>query len=780
MVKILDKKVLRELLAWKSQALTITLVIASGITVYLTSLSAYDSLLVSRNNFYAEYSLSQGFVSLHKAPESIILDISKIPGISYAEGRIIKDIVLDFESESIPSGGRIVTLTEGLNRLAVLQGRLPREKDETVISEAFSLANRLAPGSKLTALLEGKRKILTVSGIALSPEYVYVFRPGGFLPDDKHYGILWMKKESVEEIFDMNEAVNDIVFDFAPNAKKSSVLKEVDLKLNIYGGLGSYDRDKLPSHSFLRDEFKQLRTTAFSIPMVFLGVAAFLLHIVSSRMISKQREQIATLKALGYGNRSIAFHYLKIILFVCILGSILGILFGYYLGTQMVDLYGDYYRFPNLKFLFDPRLVIQAVLIGIISGMAGSLLSIRKATSLQPAQAMRPPSPENFSKSFLEEYWKDLPVIYRIAIRNLIRRPGRTVLFVLGVSSSAMIMILGLFSRDTMNSIIKIQFEDLQRDTVTLNFQNAISSDSIFDIKKKEGVLLAEGYRSVPIRIRYGNSSKEIVLTGMPKGSSLRRLINERGQNVPVPEDGVLLNSGLAEKFGIHKGDKLQLEVLEGQRIKTEVEVTGIINEILGQGAYKEIQSLNRLLREGDQINTVALWTDSSKEESLLNELKSYPKISGVSTRSKTLKIFYELMSKSVLATSLIIMIFACIISVGVVYNTALISLSERAFELGSLRILGFTKTEVFIILSGELTIVILASLPLGCLLGYFSGHAILSTVETEGFKIPLFIAPKTYVISIFTVLVTSLFSFWILYVKIKSLDLISVLKVRE
>ncbi|EMK00620.1 ABC transporter permease [Leptospira sp. WS58.C1] len=780
MVRVLDKKAFRELLAWKSQALTITLVIASGIAVFLTSLSAYDSLLISRNNFYAEYSLSQGFVSLHKAPESIILDISKIPGVSYAEGRIIKDIVLDFESESIPSGGRIVTLTEGLNRLAILQGRLPREKDETVISEAFSIANRLAPGSKLTAVLEGKKKILTVSGIALSPEYVYVFRPGGFLPDDKHYGILWMKKESVEEIFDMNGAVNDIVFDFAPNAEKNSVLKEIDLKLTTFGGLGSYDRDKLPSHSFLRDEFKQLRTTAFSIPMVFLGVAAFLLHIVSSRMISKQREQIATLKALGYGDRSIAFHYLLIILFICIIGSFLGIIFGYYLGTQMVDLYGDYYRFPDLKFLFEPKLAIQAVLIGIISGMAGSLLSIRKATSLQPAQAMRPPSPENFSKSFLEDYWKDLPVVYRIAIRNLIRRPGRTILFVLGVSSSVMIMVLGLFSRDTMNSIIKIQFEDLQRDTVTLNFQNAVASDSILELAKMEGILLVEGYRSVPIRIRYGNSSKEIALTGMPENSSLRRLIDEKGKNIPVPEDGILLNSGLAEKFGIRKGDKIRLEVLEGQRIKTEVEVTGIINEILGQGAYKEIRSLNRLLREGDQVNIAALWTDSSKEESLLNELKSYPKISGVSTRKRTLKIFYELMSRSILTTSLIIMIFACIISVGVVYNTALISLSERAFELGSLRILGFTKAEVFIILAGELTIVILTSLPLGCLLGYFSGYGILSTVETEGFKIPLFIAPKTYVISIFTVLITSLFSFWILYVKIKSMDLISVLKVRE
>ncbi|TGK01325.1 ABC transporter permease [Leptospira langatensis] len=780
MVRTLDKKAIREFLAWKSQAITITLVIASGISVFIVSLSAYNSLLSSRNAFYSKYSFAQGFVSLNKAPQSEVLEISKIPGVSFAEGRIVKEVVVDFESESVPSGAKIVTLTEGLNRLAVLKGKLPSQNDETVVSEAFASANHLEPGSRISAVLEGKKKLLTVTGVALSPEFVYIFRPGSFLPDDKHYGILWMRKVSVEEIFDMSGAVNDIVFDFAPGSDKNFTLNEIDLRLSPYGGLGSYDRDKLPSHSFLRDEFKQLKTTAFFIPIIFLGVAAFLLHIVTSRTIAKQREQIATLKALGYDNKSITLHYLKIIWIVCIAGSFLGIIFGYYLGTKMVLLYGEYYKFPDLKFTFDPMLAVYSILIGMISGTLGSSLSIKKVASLQPAQAMRPPAPENFSKSSLEKYWKDLSVVYRIAIRNLTRRPGRSLLFIMGISSSVMIMVLGLFSRDMMDSILRIQFEEMQKENVSLIFQNAVSSQSVLELSKKDEILLIEGFRSVPVRLRNRNVSKELVLTGIPRDSGLRRLINEQGQEVVAPSEGILLNAVVAEKLGIKRGDTVQIEILEGQRLKTKIEIFGTINEILGQGAYMEKESVNRLLQEGDLINIAALWTDSSKEESLLKELKSYPKISGVSTRNRTLKIFYEMMSRSVLTTSLIIMIFSCIISVGVVYNTALISLSERAFELGSLRILGFTKEEVFRILVTELVIVILFSLPIGCLFGYFSGYGVLNTVETEGFKIPLFISVRTYLFAIGLVLITSAISFWILYIKVQSMDLISVLKIRE
>ncbi|EQA43641.1 MacB-like periplasmic core domain protein [Leptospira broomii serovar Hurstbridge str. 5399] len=779
-MKTLDKKVFREFLALKSQAITITLVVASGIAVFLTSLSAYNSLLNARDRFYADYSLAQGFVSLNKAPNSILSEISKIPGVAASEGRIVKDVVLDFETESVPSGGRVISLTEGLSTLALTHGALPKNKDEVVISDAFAATNLLKVNSKIVAILEGQRKILIVAGIALSPEFVYVFRPSNFLPDDKHYGILWMQRENAEDIFNMQGAINDIVFNFTPDADKNFVLKEVDRLLEPYGGLGSYDRDKLPSHSFLRDKFKQLKTTAFSLPLIFLGVAAFLLHIVSTRIISKQREQIATLKAIGYGNTAIGLHYLKIISLISLLGSVLGIAFGIYLGTKMVALYGEYFKFPKLQFVLDPSLIFQGILIGFAAGGVGSLLSVRNAIMLQPAQAMRPPIPESYSRNFLEGYIKNFSAIYRIMLRNLTRRPGRTFLSILGVSCSVMIMILGLFTRDTMDYILKVQFEYLQRDSVTLNFLNAVSSHSIIEVADKDGVLSAEGFRTVPIRIIFGNLNKELLLMGLPENSELRKLMNETGDFVSPPGDGVLLNAKVAKKLGIKKGDRLQLEILEGKRETAEVEVTGMIDEILGQGAYMEKSSVNRLLREGDLINLMALRTDSLKEEQLLNELKNYPKISGVSTRERTLKIFYDTISKSVIAAAVIIIIFACIISVGVVYNTALIVLSERVFELGSLRILGFTKEEVFMILSGELAIEILLSIPLGCLFGYGFGYALLSTIQTEGFKIPLYISEKTYFIAIMTVLATSAISFWILYLKVKSMDLISVLKIRE
>lgn len=777
---MLDRKVWREFLALRSQGITIMLVVASGIAVYLTSLSAYDSLKKARDSFYADYSLAQGFASLNKAPRSILSRISEIQGISYSEGRIVKDVVLDFESESVPSAARIVSLPENLNGLAIREGGLPIQKNEIVISESFAIANNFHPNSKIMAILEGKKRTLTVVGIALSPEFVYVFRPGSFLPDDQHFGIIWMSREDAEEYLDMEGAINNIIFNFTPGSDQKAAIGELDSILKPYGGLGANDRDKLPSHSFLRDEFKQLRTTAYSMPLIFLGVAAFLMHIVATRIISKQREQIATLKAVGYDNLSIAFHYLKITSVICLIGSALGIVFGAYLGAKMLNLYGEYYKFPKLEYFFDPSLIIQALCIGLLSGAVGSLLSVRKAVIMQPAEAMRPPIPETFRKSIFEILWKNLTPVRRIALRNLVRRPGRTFLSILGISSAVMIMVLGLFSRDTMDSILEIQFQRLQRDSVTLSFQNAVSSRAEREIAEKEGVLLTEGYRTVPIRIHFGTFRKELALTGYPKNSELRKLVSKTRGDIPPPTDGILLNASLASKMGATIGERIDLEILEGERRTVSVELVGTIDEILGQGAYMEKTAVNRLLSEGDSINQLALRTDSSKEEQLLNELKSYPKISGIAVRERTLKIFYEIMSRSLLSTSLVILIFACVIAVGVVYNSALISLSERAFELGSLRILGFTKEEVFLILSGELAVEILLSVPIGCILGYLFGYALLSTVETEGFQIPLAISRKTYFYSILTVLITSAFSFWILYLKIRSMDLISVLKIRE
>jgi len=779
-VKTLNIKVVRAILGLKSQSITIALVVASGIAMFIASRTAYDSLWDARDIFYSNTLFAEGFASSKPAPEILERRIRNIPGVQDVRLRIVHESVIDFPEEELPSAGKFVSITEGMNELTITEGRMPVTNEEVVLSESFARANHLLPGKKLAAILEGKRKFLNVVGIALSSEFVYIFRSSSPLPDPKHFGILWMKKEALEAAFQMQGAFNDVIFTFSKDANRKSTLKLLDHELEGYGGLGAYDREKLPSHSFLRDEFKQLRTTAYAMPMIFLGVAAFLLHIVSTRIISKEREQIATLKAVGYSDLTIALHYVKILTIISSVGAILGILMGIYFGDAMLALYGEYYQFPNLKLLIDPILILQGFGVGMLFGIMGGLFSIRSVLKLNPAQAMRPPIPESFSRVPLERLMQSLPTQGKMILRNLFQRPVRTILSSLGISTSVMIMVIGTFMYDAVDNMLELQFDLLQRESVTITFFGPVSSDVELEIAKEKSVLFTEGYRLVPIRIRSSSLSKEILLQGLPKGAELRRLIGEGEKILIPPETGILLNSQVAGKLGISVGQEIQLEILEGNRKKVNVIVEGIVTEILGQGAYMERKAVSRLLGEGDSFNLLALRTDTKEEATLLRKLKSIPKIGGVNTRAGTLKVFHEMTSRSMLATTLVLLIFASIIAIGVVYNTAMIALSERAFELGSLRILGFKKREVFSILAGELTVETIVALPIGCLTGYFFAYLMFTSVETEGFNVPLNISLTTYGIALLTTIATSIISFIILYFKIKSMDLISILKVRE
>ncbi|XDD50691.1 ABC transporter permease [Leptospira sp. WS92.C1] len=779
-MRILDRKVIREIRSLRTQGITIALVVAAGVGIFTASRSAYDSLFIAREKFYTSSFFAQGFVSLKRAPESTLKLLSDVPGIGILRSRIVFEAVLDIPNESLPTSGKFVSLTDGINLPHLRSGRFPKGDTEVLLSEAFALSNQLVPGNQIVGILEGEKKVLTITGIALSPEYVYIFRGSNPLPDDKHFGILWMDRKGMENAFGMVGAFNDAVFTFAPDALHEPVLKRIDSVLEPYGGFGAYDRDKLPSHSFLRDEFKQLRTMAYSLPLIFLGVAAFLLHILSTRIISKEREQIATLKALGYYNTQIALHYLKIISVISGIGSVLGVLLGIWLGKAMTNLYADYYRFPSLDFQFDPLLGILGILIGILSGTAGTLYSVFKILRLDPAQAMRPPVPIRFRKNWLESYLTVLSTQNRMILRNLTRRPVRTLIAILGISTSVMIMVLGMFSRDAVDAMIEIQYDLVQRESITVSFLSPVSKVALDNLKNDHSVLIAEGYRMIPIRIRVAHLVKEMALQGIPNNAKLRRLIGKDRNILTPPSSGIFINSNVAQKLGITTGSQIHMEILEGSRKKIIVRVDGLVDELLGQGAYMDLTSVNQLLGEGDSVNLIALRTDSKEQIGLLSRLKDVPKISGVTTREGSLKIFKDTMSRSVLATTVILFLFASIIAVGVVYNTAMITLSERVFELGSLRILGFTKEEVFRILAGELGFEIITSLPVGCLLGYLFAYLLMNTVETEGFKIPLIISYKTYVIAIMTTSVTSVLSYFILYSKIKKMDLLSILKIRE
>ncbi|NJD62054.1 MAG: ABC transporter permease, partial [Deltaproteobacteria bacterium] len=315
----LDRKLLRDLAGLKGQAIAIAMVIVSGVATFIMSVSTLDSLHRTQETYYRDYRFADVFVSLKRAPESLASRIREIPGVNALETRVVAPASLELPDFPDPVRAQLVSVPEdesrALNRVFLRKGRMadPRRDDEVVVSEPFAEAHRFEPGDSIAAVINGKRRRLTIVGIGLSPEHIYQIGPGALFPDYKRYGVLWMARAPLSSAFNMEGAFNDVALTLSSDASVPDTLGRLDALLVKYGGLGAYGRKDQVSHRYLSEEFRQLGTLAAIFPAIFLGVAAFLLNVVLGRLVGTQREQIAVLKAFGYSNRDVGTHYAKLV-----------------------------------------------------------------------------------------------------------------------------------------------------------------------------------------------------------------------------------------------------------------------------------------------------------------------------------------------------------------------------------------------------------------------------------------------------------------------------------
>ena len=370
-MKALDRKLFRDLWHLRGQVLAIAAVIMGGVATMVMSLSTYDSLVITRDRFYGEYRFADVFESLKRAPEPVAGRLAAIPGVELLETRVTAGVKLEVEGFSDPITGQLLSLPDvgeaQLNRLHLKRGRSvqPWSSDEVVLSDTFADAHGFQPGDRLAAIINGKRKRLTVVGVAVSPEYVYQIQPGSMFPDFKRYGVLWMGRSALAAAYDMEGAFNQVSLTLARDASEQDVIDRVDAVLATYGGTGAYGRDDQFSNRFLREELKQLQTMATVFPAIFLGVAAFLLNIVLSRLIALQRDQIAILKAFGYSYLAIGAHYVKLVLLMAVLGVAAGLALGAWFGQGLSHVYTETtFRFPYLDYQLRPGIALIAFGVG--------------------------------------------------------------------------------------------------------------------------------------------------------------------------------------------------------------------------------------------------------------------------------------------------------------------------------------------------------------------------------------------------------------------------------
>lgn len=787
----LNRKLIRDLWRMRGQALAIALVTAAGTTAFITLLGTLLSLEKTQSAYYERFRFADVFANMRRAPEFALRELARIPGVKQVSGRIVFNVVVDLGGAREPVNSLLISAPRPgeapLNNIHIRKGRLvsPGSPDEVVMIEPFAEANGLDLGSHFFATIKGHRKELKLVGIALSPEYIFFGVPGAMVPDDRRFGVMWMDRDALAAAFDLREAVNDVSFSILPHASIDDVIDKIDLSLERFGGVGAYGRKDHVSHATLNGDIEQLRTTTEIAAPLFLGVVAFLLHMLMMRHVETEREYIGVLKAFGYRNRTVAWHYMKLVLMIVGIGIGVGIVGGAQLGRFVTGLFASNYHFPFLEYALTPTVFTTAVVIQMAAAVIGAFGSLHTAVRLPPAVAMRAPPPPVYKRTFLEglglRLIKDQPT--RMILRHVIRWPVRSAMTSLGIAFATAILIAPMAVFDSAKHMVQVHFFFAERQDLTVALaQVRPRAASILALQHESGVLQVEPFRATLANVSFGKKRRRITIIGKEAINELSRPILKALDPLAIPSRGIVVSSSMASWLGARAGDFLDVQFLEGRRPLAHIPITAIAESYVGLTFFvlqMDIHELNRIMGDGDVLTGVNLRVDPARTDELFDSLKNIPSVTGVVSHTAQLQAMRRMMEQTTRMT-LLNVAFAAIIAFGVVYNNARISLAERSRELATMRMLGFSRLQVSYILFGELALLTAAAVPFGSAIGYLLGWKLTAGAANEMFRLPLWVEWDSFGYAIVTISITVVLSSLVVVWRVFGLDLISILKTRD
>lgn len=785
----LDKKLLRDFKRLWGQALAIALVLACGVMILLTAFGMYRALDDTLEAFYDRNAFADLWTNAEKAPRPLLEEIARIDGVQLAEARVEKYLLLDLPGRVKSATGLALSLPQSgdlplLNTPILRSGRLPEPQasDEVLVSEPFAQANGFEIGDTFFALMSGQKRSLRITGTALSPEFVYAIGPGTLMPDDKVFGVMWMPEAMLSSAFDMAGAFNMVTLSLSRDASEERVKNALDDILESYGGTGAYGREKQLSNEFVKTEISQLKSMATVLPPIFFGISAFLVNMVIGRIVALERAEIGLMKALGYADRHIAFHFILLAGLTAVLGIIIGWLTGGLSARWMAGQYAEFFKFPYLIFNVSYDAYAISGAMALATAAFGALRSALSAARLPPAVAMSPPAPPRFKRSWLDRALSAarLSQPSMMIWRALIRWPVRAVMSAFGLSLAVAIMLsVGFFSY-SLNKISDIAFDQTNRQDTSLLLATERPLSVIEDIRALPGVLEAEGELYTPVTLRNGHLEKKLAISTRGKGASLTRAVNATGQAVDPDDTGLLVTTRVAEVLNLTPGDLVEVEFMNGRRETHFVPVTGVTEQFFGLGAFMSREAMARLARAAPRVSVVNVTLDPTQEDAFNSAIKTLPTLAG-DVRVTDMQASFEItVDQNIAVMNGLFTVVALLITIGLSYNSARIQLSERARELASLRILGFSNWEVSYVLVGEIMLVALLAQPLGWLLGYALCQLMTHSFNSDLYTMPFTLPPAAYAYASLIVLVTALASVMLVRQRIDRLDLVAVMKTRE
>ncbi len=787
-MRALDRKLIRDLKRLWAQGLAVALVLACGVATLILAIGSHRSLDGTRAAYYERFKFASVFATATRAPRTLASKIKNLPGVLGVEARITENVLLDIPGMAEPASGLLLSIPDHslprLNRPYLRSGRMPdpHRKNEALISEAFAKANGFTAGSHFSGIANGKQITFSVSGIALSPEFIYTLGPGELVPDDRRFGIIWMREKTLAGVSDLDDAFNSISIALLPGSIPARTISELDTLLEPFGGTGAYTRQDQTSHAFLDSELNQLQAMARVIPPIFLLVSAFLINMILSRLITLEREQIGLLKALGYSSYNIASHYVKLVFVIAAIGVSIGFVAGTWLGDGLTQIYARFFHFPFL--IFERNLDVYAVAAGlsIAAAVAGALKAVYNAASLPPATAMQPAPPTRYARAGIISRFagKLLSQLSIMAFRHMVRWPLRTGFTVFGTSMAVALLITALFSFGSINFMIDTVFFRTERQDATISFANPLSPRALHDVSGLPGVFYVEPFRVMAVDMEQGSLKERVAIIGKLQAPRLSRILDLDLMPVILPAQGLILSERLAEKLKVRSGDVVRINLLEEGNVVVEVPVVQIIQAYVGLTAYMNLSYMDALSSIGPRRSGAYVELDSLQLQSLYREIKATPMAASVAIQSESLQLFRDTIERNIVTMTTVYVVLAVIIAFGVVYNSARIQLSERARELASLRVLGFTHREVAQVLVVELGVAVFLAQPVGWAIGSGFSWLVVQGFQSDLFRVPFVIERSAFGWSSLAVMLAAIISGLIVVSRVYRLDLIRVLKTRE
>jgi putative ABC transport system permease protein len=787
-MRTLDRKLFRDLWRMRINAIAVVMLLGCGLSIFVMAVGMRDSLKRTRREYYTTQQMADLVVSLVRAPDRVVADLAAVPSVAAVEARVAGLALLDLPDVVEPASARLVSLPSSgrpaVNDLVLVRGRWPDPAvaDEALVNEAFAEALGLSMGDTLEATLHGRRQTLRIVGIANSPEFVFVSAPGELFPQPDRFAIVWMGHEALARAYDLEGAFNEAIFRMTRGADHRLAKQSIDAIVERYGSTGVYGRDRMPSDRFLTEELRQLATMAAFLPAFFLVIAAFLVNVALARIIATERSNIGLLKAFGYSDAAVAWHYAKSALLLGAVGALIGSAAGVGLGGLIAAVYRDYYHFPRLDFVAPLWIFLAALIAALVSSGAGALFAVTSAARIAPAAALAPPRPVAFSQlnGLTAVLSRHLDAKSRIIVRRIVRFPRRSATTVIGIALAIGLLIVARTFPAVMDRLLDIHFSQANRQDVALSFIEARQEGVLHTVDQLPGVVYAEPTRVDSVIFHNGVRSVEEALIGSRPDARLGRLIGAKGKLLPVPAAGVALARALAAKLGVKTGDWIEIEQTRGGRVRANVRVATIVDPMVGSSAYMDLDEQARLMREPRQITGANVRLDPAAYDAFNRELKRTPALAGASFLNLAEQSMRRSYQEGVGYMNLIYLSFAAVMAGGVAFSAARVTLAEQERDLATLRVLGFTRFEVSYVLIGELAALALLAIPAGCMSGTLMANWLMQLFQTDMYSFPYVFNPEGYGFAISFTLTCVAVAALVVRSSIDRLDMVAVLKGRD